>query len=324
MKGVKWMLVCLFLAILIVGCTQLTAEQIAEKMQEKYNSIKDMKGTMVVTTNFGKKQTQTINFEMKKPNKWRSEDERMLTISNGKTMWIYDKQKNEVIKLSLPEIKQPEFDYGKIVKDMLEKYDLKLVGEEKVSNRDCYVIELKPKGENYFINQKLWVDKQYWYPLKIEINYGNFSSTVEYKNVEFNVGIGDKDFEFKPPEGAKIVEKEFKLPKKLTIEEAQQRVNFTIIIPKYTAGFSFNYAMVFKGFVQLYYKKGDDVIVISERVSKSKPIPNAKKVKIKNVEGEIAEIFGSRMLKFPINNLEITITGKLSKEEIVKIAESMV
>ncbi|MBO8181624.1 MAG: outer membrane lipoprotein carrier protein LolA [Archaeoglobus sp.] len=161
MKGVKWMLVCLFLAILIVGCTQLTAEQIAEKMQEKYNSIKDMKGTMVVTTNFGKKQTQTINFEMKKPNKWKSENERMLTISNGKTMWIYDKQKNEVIKLRLPEIKQPEFDYGKIVKDMLEKYDLKLVGEEKVSNRDCYVIELKPKGKDYFINQKLWVDKDY-------------------------------------------------------------------------------------------------------------------------------------------------------------------
>ncbi|MBO8181625.1 MAG: DUF4367 domain-containing protein [Archaeoglobus sp.] len=81
--------------------------------------------------------------------------------------------------------------------------------------------------------------------------------------------------------------------------------------------------MVFKDFVQLYYKKGDDVVVISERIGKSKPIPNAKKVKIKNVEGEIAEIFGSRMLKFQINNLEITIAGKLSKEEIVKIAESM-
>jgi outer membrane lipoprotein-sorting protein len=161
MKRIKWMLVCLFLAVLIVGCTQLSAEQIAEKMKEKYNSIEDMKGVMIVTTNLGKQQTQTIKFAMKKPNKWKTEDERMLTISNGKTMWIYNKQKNEVTKLTLPEVKQPEFDYGKIIKDMFEKYDVKLIGEGKIAGRDCYIIELKPKGKDYFINQKLWIDKEY-------------------------------------------------------------------------------------------------------------------------------------------------------------------
>lgn len=152
-------MVCLLLTALLLGCTQLTAEQIAEKMREKYNSIKDMKGVMVVTTNLDK-QNQTINFEMKKPNKWRSEDERVLTISNGKMMWIYDKQKNEVTKLALPEIKQLEFDYGKIVKDMVEKYNVRLVGEEKVSDRDCYVVELRPEGKDYFTNQKLWIDME--------------------------------------------------------------------------------------------------------------------------------------------------------------------
>ena len=140
---------------------------------------------MVVTTNLDK-QNQTINFEMKKPNKWRSEDERVLTISNGKMMWIYDKQKNEVTKLALPEIKQPEFDYGKIVKDMVEKYNVRLVGEEKVSDRDCYVVELRPEGKDYFTNQKLWIDMEYWYPFKIEINYGNFSSTVDFYRHNLN------------------------------------------------------------------------------------------------------------------------------------------
>ena len=196
-------LAVLVVSSLFMGCTQLTAEQIAEKMQEKYNSIKDMKGVMIVTTSLDN-QTQTINFAMKKPNKWKTEDKNMLTISNGKTMWTYDKQKNEVTKLTLPEIKQPEFDYGKIVKDMLEKYDVKLVGEEKIANRDCYVIELKPKGKDYFINQKLWIDKEFWYPLKIEINYGNFSSIVEYKNIEFNTGLSDDIFEFKPSEGVRL------------------------------------------------------------------------------------------------------------------------
>jgi len=324
MRGV---LLSLLVAILLLGCAQLTAEQIAEKMKEKYDSVKDMRGTMIVTTNFGELRTHTVKFEMKKPDKFRSEDENVLTISNGKMMWIYHKQKNEVTKLSLPEIKQPEFDYGKIVKDMLEKYDVKLVGEEKVSGRDCYVIELKPKDEDYFTDQKLWVDKQYWYPLKMEMNYENFSSTIEYRDIEFNVGISDEEFEFKPPEGAKIVEKELKLPEKLTIEEAQKRVNFTILKPRYTAGFTFDYAMVFEGFVQLYYEKGDDVMVISERVGgsgESKSLPNAKKVKISDIEGEVAEVFGARMLKFSLNNVEISISGKLSEEELIKVAESMV
>lgn len=320
-------LIVLTITTIFLACIQLSAEQIVEKMKEKYNSTKDMKGVMIVTTNLGKQQTQTTKFAMKKPNKWKTEDENILTISNGKTMWIYDKQKNEVAKFNLPEVKQPEFDYGKIVKDMLEKYDIELVGEDKISNRNCYVIELKPKGKDYFINQKLWVDKEYWYPLKIEINYGNFSSTVEYKNVEFNAGISDEEFEFKPPEGAKIVEKELKLPEKLTIEEAQKRVNFTILKPRYTAGFTFDYAMVFEGFVQLYYEKGDDVMVISERVGgsgESKSLPNAKKVKISDIEGEVAEVFGARMLKFSLNNVEISISGKLSEEELIKVAESMV
>lgn len=161
----SYLIFFILLVVLLVGCTQPTPEEIAEKMQEKYESIKDMKGEMVVTTIVdGGKESYAIKFEMKKPNKWRSEDDNMLTVSNGKTMWIYDKQKREVTKLSLPEIKQPEFDYGKIIRNMLEEYDVKLLGEEKVSGRDCYVIEMKPKNESYFVNQKLWVDRDYWYP----------------------------------------------------------------------------------------------------------------------------------------------------------------
>ena len=105
-------LIVLIITAIFLACTQLSSEQIAEKMKEKYNSIEDMKGVMIVTTNLNK-QTQTIKFAMKKPNKWKTEDESMLTISNGKTMWIYDKQKNEVAKFNLPEIKQPEFDFTK-------------------------------------------------------------------------------------------------------------------------------------------------------------------------------------------------------------------
>ena len=190
-----------FIGVLVLGCTQMSAEEIAKKVEEKYNAIKDMKGTVIITTNFkGKKKIEVIKFAMKKPDKYWSDSENYTMVSNGKTMWIYDKSRNEVIKINLPKEK-PKFDYGELIKDLMKKNEVKLLGSEKISGRDCYVIEVIPKNKTFYVEQKLWIDKEYWHPLKIEINYGEFNSTIEYKDVKFNTGIPDSLFEFKPPKG---------------------------------------------------------------------------------------------------------------------------
>jgi outer membrane lipoprotein-sorting protein len=314
----------LILVLPLLGCTQLTAEEIAKEMQKRYESIKDMSGEIVVVTNYGgKEEVYKAKFWMK-GNKHRGDDGKTLTVSNGSVVWIYDREKNELVRMNFSGEK-PQFDYGRIIEELLKSYNIKLLGEEKIDDRECYVIEAEPKAGG--AKMKMWVDKEYWYPLKTEMTIEDIKTTVEYRNVSFNSGLSDDLFEFTPPENAKIVEKTFEMPEKLTIEEAQQRVNFTIVKLSYTAGFEFDYAMVFGKMAQLYYKKGDDVMVISERIGESgesKPFPNAEKVKIGNTEGEITEIVGTRMLKFSKNNLEITIAGKLSEDEIVKIAESMV
>ncbi|HID43354.1 MAG TPA: DUF4367 domain-containing protein, partial [Archaeoglobaceae archaeon] len=54
-----------------------------------------------------------------------------------------------------------------------------------------------------------------------------------------------------------------------------------------------------------------------------KAMPNATKVKIKDREAEIVEIFGVRMLRFS-DGIQVVISGKLSKEELIRIAESMI
>jgi hypothetical protein len=59
------------------------------------------------------------------------------------------------------------------------------------------------------------------------------------------------------------------------------------------------------------------IFAISTQIELSDP--NATKVKIKDKDAEIAEIFGIRMLRFS-DGMEIVISGKLSEEELVKIA----
>ena len=321
-------LVILFLVIsaMIAGCSQLTAEEIAKKVKEKYDSIADINGTVKIITKYpnGNTTIEIYRIAIKKPDKFRCDSENMSIISDGKTMWIYDKKRSEVIKLNIPE-KPKEIDYGEFVENMYKKNSIRLVGSENINSRDCYIIEVTPKNRTYYVKQILWIDKEYWYPLRVYIDYGKFNATVEY-NLTFNSGLSDDIFKFTPPKGIKIVKGN--LPKKLTIEEARKNVNFTLIVPTYTADYSFNYATVLKvnGMerVILHYKKEDKVLIISESKGECKPLPNSDNIQIDNVKGQIASYFGINVLKFSINNICIAISGKLSKYELIKIAESMI
>ncbi len=335
MKKLALCIVFLVLGALVLGCTQMNARNIAKMAEEKYKTVKDMKGTMVVTTNFlGKKKVGVIKFAMKKPDKYWSDSENNTIVSNGTVMWIYDKKKNEVTKIKLPHIKRPKFDYGKLIEEMLKGNDVKLLGSEKVGGRDCYVIEVIPKNRTFYsktlhITSKLWIDKEYWYPLKIELNYGKFSITIEYRNVKFNTGIPDSFFEFKPPEGAKVVERKISMPKKLTLQEAQKQVNFTIITPEYTAGYKFDYAYVSKfgkvETVSLHYTKDGNMLIITESVGFSRTfLPNSTKINVNGTTLEVAQIFGSTLLRIRKGNFEVDISAKLPKDEVIKIGKSIV
>lgn len=54
-------------------------------------------------------------------------------------------------------------------KKLVELYNAKVTGSEKIDNRDCYVVELTAKQEDItYYSRKLWVDKERWLPLKEE------------------------------------------------------------------------------------------------------------------------------------------------------------
>ncbi|AGK62016.1 Outer membrane lipoprotein-sorting protein [Archaeoglobus sulfaticallidus PM70-1] len=328
MRG-KLMLVLLALlsTVLLAGCTQMSAEEMARNIEEKYNAVKDFKGILRVTAE-GKSGKMVMEYEyvFKKPNKVRMHNKEMgtLIVSNGEKMWIYDEKKNEVFVMDVGQYNQVNPDYGELVKDMLKRYDVKILGSEKVSGRDCYVVQLTPK-DNESIEAKMWVDKEYWYPLKIEHSIGGIKSTVEYINVEFNTGVSDDEFQFTPPEGAKIkTEEDLGIKKFNSVEEAQKHVDFRILKPAYTAGYELKEVSLMFNSVSLMYAKKDKMLMITEAKGEELPkMQNAENVKVEDSEGLYAEIYGSSMLMFKKGDVVVTMTGMISKEELIKIAESM-
>ncbi|MDO9516510.1 MAG: outer membrane lipoprotein carrier protein LolA, partial [Methanosarcinaceae archaeon] len=269
-------------SMFVAGCIdgELSAEQIAEKMQQKQDSIEDYSYTMYMTMEFGGQKMETeADMMYKKPNKFKSVQKQPaemaggVSVSDGETLWTYIPQQNTVMIMELPEIpEQNEQDYLQLVGMMLNESDFSLAGIEKVDGRTSYVIEMSPKNESDFSDfsmfgdMKVWVDKETWMPLKMDMKDadGNPMYSVEYRNFQINTGISDDEFQFDIPEGAEVKTlnmDELLTPQGMTLEEAREEATFDILVPSYLPeGYEFDSAMVFQGFVEtvsLTYKNSD-------------------------------------------------------------------
>lgn len=326
-------LLIVIMSLLIVGCLeQISAEEIVMHVQENYETMQDFKGTMIITTNFqGAEEINEIEFLIKKPNKHKSMDKKRseVRIFNGNIMWVLDANKSEAKKLSMGHLKEaPQFDYGQIFTEILKGNEIKLSGHEKIYDEDCYVLEVLPENETNFVKYSIWVEKERMFPIKIEADFGDFKSKIEYKNIDFNSGVKDNEFEFYPPQGIKIEEYKMELPNQKSIEDAQKEISFKILQPSYTAGYEFAGASVHRvrgvESISIIYKKGQEMLTITQTKSQEKQkLSNVEIVSVGENEGEIADLFGNMLLRFGHGETEIVIVAPLSREEVIKVAESI-
>ena len=335
----------LVLVVISAGCVSLasmSAGGIAQKMQEKYNTIQDYQGTVVLTTLInGKSKVTESNFKFKKPDKVLliNKETGSVTVSNGTTLWIYFPKKNEVTIMKLPKREERMINFGTLIKDMMKKYNVKLLGTGKIADRNTYILKLVPKNktdELFNINtEKLWIGQKYWMPLKIEVNLTILNETAQmtslYKNIKFNTNMSDSDFQYIIPKNAKVVNLanlgNFKIPKKMTLQEAQKEVNFTILTPNYLPeGYKFSNAMVFgKNVILTYEKSGSKIFPIQFSEYKGKLFhgAGAEVVNINGNKGYYSSVNTLNVLSWTSNNMVFALTSPLSKKDMEKIAESV-
>ena len=272
-------------AILLTGCvdqmSEMSADQIAARMEAKQESIKDFSATMVMTLFAGETETTRAKIMTKVPDKTRSEiiepveHAGTLTVRNGSTMWMYDPAKNQVTKMALLEDEPFEMDYTELVRDLMDENDISYKGTENVGGRSTYVIEATPKDESdreLISKTRVWVDRENWMLLGTEMYDadGNPMVKVEYRDITFNTGIPDSEFIFEVPEGAEVVEESFedRMPEKMTLEEARANLTFDLKTPSYLPeGYEFDHAMVTGGereVVSLQYTNGDERLYLSD------------------------------------------------------------
>jgi outer membrane lipoprotein-sorting protein len=191
-------------------------QKIKRLLEYAASQIKDVSGTADITTlTYGKERIKKIKYCAKQPNKmyveytYPKEMKGAKIICDGKTIWRYYPSLKKWYSLNLKSStskkgKTIDKELGMIanlvatdIKDFWEKNEIIVLGEEKIENKNTYVVELKQKEEinrDLKSQQKLWIEKDTGLTLKIEFTFLDAKETIVFHYEKFNSGIPDSLF----------------------------------------------------------------------------------------------------------------------------------
>jgi len=105
-----------------------------------------------------------------------SEDKGTKYLKLSGELWIYFPDAEGITKISGHMLRESmmgsDFSYEDVMEneELLKKYTVSVVGNEKVNDRDCYVLELVAKDKNItYAKRKQWVDKEKFVVMKMQL-----------------------------------------------------------------------------------------------------------------------------------------------------------
>lgn len=156
----------------------------------------------------GETQTMTGKLYLKKGDRYRIETEAQTIVTDGKTVWTYSADKQQVFIDNMTKSQE-----NPLPRDLLIKYtnDFKAeyVRSEKFDQSDCHVVRLRPRQEDdsFAKSVTVWVDKKNWIAVKIEQVDLNENMTVyKLQNFAINPALADQLFAFKIPDNVEVVD----------------------------------------------------------------------------------------------------------------------
>ena len=212
----------LIITLLVLSQTALSKqgtelETIVDNIQKKYESMSDFHADFIQEAEVkALKKTQKAFGEVwfKKPGKMRwnyYSPTKDTIVSNGKVLWYYSEQDNQVLQSTLTELSGDTTSttllsgLGKIK----ELFNVKFANDKGLYIKDGHLLELIPKDVNEDeIKNKVIINVNKSSSLVDTIYlfdpFGN-QTKISLLKTEINKKISDKIFKFDPPKGAEVV-----------------------------------------------------------------------------------------------------------------------
>lgn len=176
-------IIVFFIAFTLIGSAQVPSGSDVLKEIDK-NLVLDKaitNTTMIIHGRTGTRSIQSKNWIEGKEKAFveytdppREKGKKMLKL--GDQLWNYFPEPTDrIITISGHLLRQSvmgsDLSYEDITENrkLLDMYNAKVTGSEKINDRSCYVVELTGKLDDItYYSRKLWVDKERWLPLKEE------------------------------------------------------------------------------------------------------------------------------------------------------------
>jgi outer membrane lipoprotein-sorting protein len=336
-------------ALLLGGCQrQPTAQEIVAKLKEVEASTEDAHAVLEISFQAeGMDEELVVEVWEKKPSKFRAEvleasdSEFMgaISVTDGQQVWMYEPSKNEVVvdEVGSDEPSSPrdiiQF-MDEVIQRVMDTSEVKLAGEEDVTGVATYKLELTPKEDDETVlppgsKATLWVEQERWIVLQAHFSGGIAGEGwMRVRSFELNTGIADGHFQFEVPAGAKVTKAEDKQLKHLTLDEARAQADFALLVPTYVPeGVTLIDVLTMgEAFILHYDHSTTSFSVIQGPSDGVREAPTGQKTEA-TVRGQTANLItdglGNNFLTWVEDGVTITIAGRISQDEVLKVAESL-
>jgi outer membrane lipoprotein-sorting protein len=348
---IGWLLalVALLAGVLMTGgcAKRLTAKDIVTRMQETMGSTNDVHAIIEVTADVQGLSVQAV-VEMweKQPGKARAKlleaNPRRFAgseiVTDGQTAWFYRPKEKELLVGSVSDMPAEAqailWGMEGLIEKVLDASDVELLGKEEVDGTKAYKLSLTLKKEEEQSlplagTATLWVDQKQWNVLKAELVVPNFGEgTIRVQSFEPNPGLDDVVFTFEAPRDAEVVSVEDGRTQHITLDDAESQAGFDLLTPDYVpAGATLVDVLQVQGtFVLLYDLDGANLTVIqSQGPLPPEPLGVEEVVTVRHVQAAliIDEAAGASYLAWQENGVNFAISGRIDKDTVVRVAESL-
>src|SRR5690625_1356794 len=139
-----------------------------------------------------------------------TEGEQFTVVNDGTSLVMYDEKSGEAMSITDEELFElnlnPKEQIGMYLDMIVDTHDVKKVDEEKVAGRKAIHLRATAKDEetSLFGSQDIWIDKEKWVVLKLEMEIDGSIAKTEYKKIDFDVEITDDLFAIDLPDGVEV------------------------------------------------------------------------------------------------------------------------
>lgn len=178
-----------------------SAQSLLKKVQNKFNSIKDISADFVQQTNGRESLKGKIKFKQK--DKIRIELRNIIIVSDGKTNWNYNKKRNKIIISSVDKENPSVFSLRKFIEEYPQ---LSNVSEKREKN--TFILKIVPKKDSglNFNYTELYFNTAYQIK-EIFIKGAEYGSImIMFINYKENNGFKDSIFKITPSKGTETID----------------------------------------------------------------------------------------------------------------------